>query len=57
MQLSVRSALSQEEIADAPFWRASGLVSRSKDPIADFRFAKSPPGSDQSRRQGRSEPR
>jgi len=46
MQLFIRSALSEEEIAVAALWRACDLVSGSKDPIADFRFAKSSPGSD-----------
>jgi ribosomal protein S18 acetylase RimI-like enzyme len=46
MHLIVRSALPQEETAVAALWRACGLVSRSKDPIADFRFARSTPGSD-----------
>ena len=46
MQLIVRSALPEEEIAVTALWRACGLVSGPKDPIADFRFAKSSPGSD-----------
>ena len=46
MQLIVRSALPDDEAVVAALWRACDLVSGTKDPIADFRFAKSSPGSD-----------
>jgi ribosomal protein S18 acetylase RimI-like enzyme len=46
MQLIVRSASPDEETAIADLWRASDLVSGSKDSIADFRSAKSAPSSD-----------
>jgi ribosomal protein S18 acetylase RimI-like enzyme len=46
MQVLVRSALPQDEEAVAALWRATGLVVAPKDPVADFRFARSTPGSD-----------
>jgi ribosomal protein S18 acetylase RimI-like enzyme len=39
MHLHIRSALAGDEAATAALWRACGLVSGSKDPVADFRFA------------------
>jgi ribosomal protein S18 acetylase RimI-like enzyme len=46
MELVVRSALSQEEEPVASLWRACDLLSQTKDPIADFRFAKEATDSD-----------
>ena len=41
MQLAVRSARSDEEEVIATLWRTCDLVSGAKDPVADFRFARS----------------
>jgi hypothetical protein len=46
MQLVVRSARPDEEEVIATLWRACDLVSGGKDPVADFRFARSGMDSD-----------
>ena len=46
MQLFVRSARPDEEDVVAALWRACDLVSGAKDPVADFRFARSGTHSD-----------